>query len=174
MNPSTLQATKYLSSLILCLLSERGALRKVPASQIISSWRCLQDWKSVISHSRLHFRFLRDVEALRRRPQRGTELGHLGVYPLDAVQACDGDAVVAIKDEVGVADLVEAHRREFHYPVEGSTYALPSQLRARPCGQERPVELRAPSDASHHVRRTHNSQASIDPTPRAEPPSGVI
>jgi hypothetical protein len=50
---------------------------------------------------------------------RTAEIGHLGVDPLDPVVADHADAVVAVEDEVGVADLVQAHRRQLFAAVSG-------------------------------------------------------
>ncbi len=57
-----------------------------------------------------------------------TKFHDFRLYRLHTLLAGDGDAVVAVADEVGVPDLVQAHRRKLLGPEHGLIYLLPTPL----------------------------------------------
>src|SRR5215203_4113272 len=89
------------------------------------------------------------------------ELHNLGVDHLDALLACYGDSVVAIFDEVGVPDLVEAYRRQLFGPEYGLIYLLPTPAHARFRRQEGPVEVPVTSDASYYLGHRHDAHPKV-------------
>src|SRR5215217_2184199 len=97
--------------------------------------------------------------------RRGMKLRHLGIDPFHALVAGHRDAVVAVCDEVRVADLVQAHGWQLLAPVEGLIYSLPPLPHTRLRGQEDLVELRASTDAAHYLLHPH------DPRPTRIPPT---
>jgi hypothetical protein len=84
------------------------------------------------------------------------------------VVACHTDTVVAVQDEVRISDLVEAHRRQLVASVEGSVYALPPRLRARPRGHEAPIELPTSADAARYFVHLYHSPSETNVIERAE------
>jgi hypothetical protein len=56
-------------------------------------------------------------EARRLDQVRGVQLSHFCVERLDAQPARHGHPVVTVADEVGVADLQQAHRRRLFAPA---------------------------------------------------------
>ena len=90
------------------------------------------------------------------------ELYDLGVDHLHAQLAGDGDPVVAVPDEVGVPDFVQAYGRELLGPVHHLVYPLPALLEIA-CGrQERPVEVPVTAHAPDYLLYRHGSHAQID------------
>jgi hypothetical protein len=57
--------------------------------------------------------------------QQGAELRHFGIDELDPLEAVHRDAVVAVQNEVGASDLVQAHRRQLLAADERPVYVLP-------------------------------------------------
>src|SRR5215213_11579660 len=99
---------------------------------------------------------------------RGMELRHLGIDPFHAVGAGHRDAVVAVCDEVRVADLVQAHGWQLLAPVEGPIYSLPPLPHTRLRGQEDLVELRASTDAARYLLHPHHPPSDANPAHHAE------
>src|SRR5918995_5423846 len=96
------------------------------------------------------------------------ELRHLGIDPFHTVVASYRDAVVAICDEVRVANLVEAHGWKLLATVEGPIYPLPSHPHARLRGQEDRVELRASTDAARYLLHPHHPPSDANSAHCAE------
>src|SRR5919112_1653916 len=88
--------------------------------------------------------------------RRGMELRHLSIDPFYAWVAGHRDAVVAVCDEVRVADVVQAHGWQLLAPVEGPIYSLPALPHTRLRGQEELVdsELRPTLPAICSTRTT--------------------
>src|SRR5918999_433362 len=85
------------------------------------------------------------------RAHASSDLHDLGVDRCDPMILGHGYAVVAVPDEVLLADLVETHRRQLHSPVIGAVYTAPPLTHAHLAGQERPVEVPASSDAPRYL-----------------------
>src|SRR5215207_5119798 len=100
--------------------------------------------------------------------RRGMELRHLGIDPFHAVVAGHRKAVVAVCDEVRVADLVQAHGWQLLAPVEGSIYSLPPLPHTRLRGQEDPGELRVSTDAAHYLLHLHHPPSDANPAHRTK------
>src|SRR5215210_43276 len=100
--------------------------------------------------------------------RRGMKLRHLGIDPFHVVIASHRDAVVAVCDEVRVADLVQAHGWQLLAPVEGPIYPLPPLPHARLRGQEDRVELRASTDAARYLLHPHHPPSDANPAHRTE------
>src|SRR5215218_7992992 len=79
---------------------------------------------------------------------RGPELRDIGLQGPQTVVAGDGYAVVAVQDEVRVSQLVQAHRRKVHTPVERQIHALPPIAGTRAKRREAPVEVPTASHAA--------------------------
>src|SRR5918995_5911584 len=94
---------------------------------------------------------------------RGPKLRDVGVDPLGAVEAGDGDAVVAVLYEVGVAQSVQRYRRKGHSPMERQVHALPSLPRARAKGHEGAVEVCATSHAPDHLLQIDDPPSPAQP-----------
>jgi hypothetical protein len=76
------------------------------------------------------------------------ELYDLGVDHLDALLAGYRDPVVAVLDEVGVPDLVQADRWQLFFPVHDLVDASPAGGEVGFGRQEGPVEVSVASDAT--------------------------
>src|SRR5919107_3416239 len=76
--------------------------------------------------------------------------------------------MIAVCDEVRVADLVQAHGWKLLASVEGPIYSLPPLPHARLRGQEDLVELRASTDAAHYLLHPHHSPSDANPAHHAE------
>src|SRR5215216_2248197 len=90
------------------------------------------------------------------------ELDDLGVYHLDAQLAGDGYPMVAVPDEVGVPDLVQAYGRELLGPVHHLVYPLPAVFESPLRGQERPVEVPVTAHAADYLLHRHGSHPEVD------------
>ena len=76
------------------------------------------------------------------------ELHDVGLERLYALLPGDGDTVVAVADEVGVPDLVQAHRGQVFVFVHELVYALPAGAEVWLGGQEGAVEVPVAPDAA--------------------------
>src|SRR5215210_7475423 len=101
------------------------------------------------------------------------ELRHVGLHGSHAVVAGDGDAVVAVLYEVGVAKLVEAHRRKHLVLVVGQIHTLPPLPCPRTEGHEAAVEVLAASHAPDDLLRIHDPYPPADLVVRPQRPSDL-
>src|SRR5919202_3116132 len=106
--------------------------------------------------------------------QPGVEFRHLSIDRFNSLVAGHRDAVVAVQNEVRVADLVQAHGRKRLAPVEGSIYALPPRSQAGLIGQKDPVELRTPADAPNYLLYPHHPSSEANAIARAECPPDLL
>src|SRR5215210_2743577 len=93
----------------------------------------------------------------------GTELCYHGFYRRYAVEADHRDAVVAVRHEVAIADLVEFDRRQVLAPLERPVYALPLMPHARPRWQEGSVEVPPPSHAADDLVHLYDPRSPVEP-----------
>jgi hypothetical protein len=70
--------------------------------------------------------------------------------------------VVAVPDEVGVPDLVQAYRRELFGPVHHLVYTLPAVAEILLRRQERPVEVPVTAHAADYLLHRHGSHPEVD------------
>ena len=87
---------------------------------------------------------------------------------------CDGDPVVAVEDEVGVANLVHSDRWQVFGPVERTVYALPSLFSACPRGLKGPVEVPSASHGPDDLIHLDDLRPLVDSAVRQEPSSNLI
>lgn len=80
---------------------------------------------------------------------------HLGVYPPNALVAGHAHAVVAVQNEVGVAQPVKRDRRQLFASMVGSVNSLPLRPQACPYWQESGIEVRKAAHAADYLLDRH-------------------
>ena len=102
-----------------------------------------------------------------RGPVRGVgahpspDLYDLGVDRRDPVVAGHRDAVVSVPNEVGAADLVEAHGGQLLPPLVRAVYAAPPLAHALLEGQKGRVEVPVPADAPRYFLDLDRTYAAV-------------
>src|ERR671911_2482939 len=105
------------------------------------------------------------VAGRKRRIYRhpAAQLYDLGVDHLDALLAGYRDPVVAVLDEVGVPDLVQADGGQLFFgPVHDLVYPPPAGAEVGLRRQEGPVEVPVASDATDDLGDWHLAQSQVD------------
>ncbi|MEZ4541284.1 MAG: hypothetical protein R3C43_15025 [Chloroflexota bacterium] len=93
--------------------------------------------------------------------ERHVDLGDVGVDVDLVAVAGDGNAMVAVLDEVDVADLVEFDRRQGHVAVAGLADVDPAVGRLPLGGQEGAVEVAVAADTADDAFQGHGLQADV-------------
>src|SRR5215208_7769499 len=103
----------------------------------------------------------------------GCELDDLGVDRLHPPLAGDRDSVVAVDDEVGVAQLVDRDRREAALG-EGALDVPPAQADLGPARKEVAVEVAAPAVGADDLRDGDPLQPEVPAGERLESPRRLV
>src|SRR5215208_7847320 len=103
----------------------------------------------------------------------GCELDDLGVDRLHPALAGDRDSVVAVDDEVGVAQLVDRDRRKAAFG-ERALDVPPAQADLGPAWKEVAVEVAAPAVRADDLRDGDRLQPEVPAGERLESPSRLV
>src|SRR5215204_1162733 len=98
----------------------------------------------------------------------GLEFHDFGVDHLHTLVVGDAHAPVAVLDDVGVAYIVETHRRQLFAAIGGPIYTLPPGCHARPSWQKRPIELPVTPHAPNYPLHRHGPRLEADLVVSAE------